>query len=249
MGQLPADASTGQPADASSPTYHASAVRFAPASNDYLDDLALSGVVDTPRGTLSAWIHFNGGDGTQQFLAGVGAMYGLMRTATNQLRVYFVNCSNSAIVDLYTQGAYTTSSGWLHILTSWDGALGSAQIYVNDVSDLAAGALLLNDLGCFAAPGWGIGGFVSNQLDADVSDFYANLTMYIDLTVPANRLLFADGSGKPADLGPSCNLPTSLTPTGCFTGSAPSWNINKGTAGGFSSGGPALTAAPTSPSD
>jgi hypothetical protein len=243
------DGGDGRTDTAGASGYHATAVRFAPASNAYLDDLSLANVSNGPKGTLSIWIHFNGSDGTQQFVAGVGGMYGLLRTASNQFRLNFVNCSNAAVVDMYTQGTYTMSSGWVHVLTSWDGTTANGQIYVNDVSDRAAAATLNNDNGCFTSPVWGIGGVVNNQLNADLGDFYVNLTTYVDLTVAANRRLFSDAAGKPVDLGPSCNLPTGSTPTACFTGPVTMWNIDKGTAGGFSAGGGGLTAAQTSPSD
>jgi hypothetical protein len=132
---------------------------------------------------------------------------------------------------------------------AWNASAHVAQVYVNDVPDLASGATVNNDTNCYVLAAWGIGGVSSAELDADVADLYANFNVFLDLSVPANHRLFDDGAGHPVDLGPTCNAPTNSTPNICDTGSASTWHINQGVAGGFNNGGPALTVAPTSPSD
>jgi hypothetical protein len=229
--------------------YHATAVRFTTAANNYLYDAALLNTGDSPSGTLSVWIHFTGGDGVQQSIAVGSAIGGLFRTATNQFRFYGPSCLTITVVNMYSAGRYTTSSGWVHLLAAWDGATGSTQIYVNDVSDLAAGPTVTNGAICYASTPWGIGGTSAGALNADVADFYANLGTFIDLSVTANRRKFDDGNNKPIDLGSTCSNPTGSPPTACFVGAPASWPTNKGIAGGFTDEGPVLTLAPTSPSD
>jgi hypothetical protein len=68
-------------------------------------------------------------------------------------------------------------------------------------------------------------------------------------TKAANRRLFDNGTGKPIDLGPTCNVPTGTQPCLCLTAAGSSWNVDKGSCAGFTSVGGALTVAPTSPSD
>src|ERR1043165_6340053 len=47
------------------PAYRAVPVRFDPAGGDYMYTGFLQNTVDSPRGTLSMWLHFNGADGQQ----------------------------------------------------------------------------------------------------------------------------------------------------------------------------------------
>ncbi len=231
--------------------YHATAVRFEEAGNDYLSTGMLANTSDSPRGTYSIWVHFNAGDGKQQLLSvaqviGVG---GVLRRADNHFELVLRSCTASLLLDMQSEGIYTTASGWVHLLASWDVSAGRAQLYVNDVSDLAASTTINSGNICYASLKWGFGGLSSGQLDADVADVYAVLGTSIDLDVEAKRRRFSDAAGKPVDLGDQCQNPTTSIPTGCFIGNVATWNTNKGTGAGFTLNGDGLAPAPTSPSD
>jgi hypothetical protein len=229
--------------------YHATAVHFDGSS--YLTANMLANTQGSPRGTFSVWLHFNGGDAAPQDLviAQVVGTGGITRTASNQIEVVLRSCNAPTLLAMTTAGTYTSTSGWIHVLAAWDVSAGKAQLYVDDVADRAASPTIVSGDICYAAFRWGIGGLTSGELQADVADLYAALGTYIDLDVEANRRMFRAADGKPVDLGTGCAGPTGSPPTGCFTGKVLGWNTNKGTGGGFTVAGDALTAAPTSPSD
>lgn len=231
--------------------YRAVAVRFETTGNDYLWTGNLIDTTRSPRGTYSAWFRFHAGDGEQQMLsvaqlAGIG---GVFRTAANRFRFLLQSCTAATLLDMESQTTYTTASGWVHVLASWDVSIGRAQLYINGIADRAIGVTLNSGNICYDSVKWGIGGLSSAQLDADVADLYAALGTSIDLDVPANRLGFRTATGDPADLGTTCEKPTGAAPTGCFVGDAATWRANRGTGQGFMLEGDGLGSAPTSPSD
>ncbi|HEX5058681.1 MAG TPA: hypothetical protein VFV99_04935 [Kofleriaceae bacterium] len=245
----PRDAPASSDVD-SPPAYQASSVRFDPAGGDYMWTNMLENTPNSGRGTFSAWFHFNGGDGQQQLItvAQTIGFGGVLRTTTNKFHFILPACTGITVLDMQTQNAYTSTSGWIHVLAAWDVTTGKADLYVNDIPDRAANPLIVNGSICYAALRWGIGGYTGNGLDADVADFYSALGTYIDLSVEANRRKFIDNTGRPVDLGPACNGPTGATSTGCFTGDPATWNMNKGVAAGFTLEGDGLAPA-ASPSD
>lgn len=233
------------------PGYHAVAVRFETAANDYLWTGSLTDTKRSPRGTYSAWFKFHAGDGQQQMLsvaqlAGIG---GVFRTAGNRFRFLLQSCTAAPLLDMETTASYTTASGWVHVLASWDVSIGRAQLYINGVADRAMTPTVTNGNICYDSVKWGVGGLSSGQLDADVADLYAALGTSIDLDVAANRRKFRDDAGDPIDLGTTCQGPTGASPTGCFIGEVATWRANRGTGQGFMLEGNGLALAPTSPSD
>lgn len=234
-----------------SPGYHATAVRFETAGNDYIWTGFLANTTNAPQGTYSVWLHFNGGDDQMQFLSGaqVVGVGGVIRAANNHFQFILPNCAAVLVLDMQTQNSYTSTSGWVHLLASWDVTAGRAQLYVNDVTDRAANPVIVPGNVCYASLKWGIGGLVTGALEADVADLYAATGRSLDLDVEANRRLFSDAAGKPVELGADCSRPTGAAPTGCFVGSLASWTTNKGTGAGFTLEGNGLALAPTSPSD
>jgi len=231
-------------------TYHATAVRFETAGNDYIWTGTLSDAPSSGRGTYSAWFHFNAGDNAKQLLsvASIFAAGGIYRTSDGHIRFWLPDCGGVPQLDMQTAKTYDSRSGWIHVFAAWDLDARRADLYVNDMSDLATGATLGTGVVCYGAPRWGIGGLTSGQLDADVADLYANLGTYLDGTNDAIRARFSE-AGKPVDLGSNCTGPTGAEPSGCFVGAQGTWNINKGNAGGFTLAGNGLTVASSSPSD
>ncbi len=232
-------------------TYRATAVSFESAAGDYLWTGSLANTTNAPRGTYSAWFHFTGRDNQQQLVSVAQVIFigGVIREASNRIHFLLPDCTGITVLDMQTTGAYTTTSGWVHVLASWDLPAGRAQIYINDVADRAANPFMLSGNVCYASLKWGIGGLIGGALDADVADFYASLGTSLDLDIEANRRKFIDAAGKPVDLGTNCNTPTGITPTGCFVGDAETWATNKGLGAGMNVDGDGLALAPTSPSD
>jgi hypothetical protein len=232
------------------PPYHATAVRFQRAGGDCIDSNALSMAQNSGRGVFSVWLNFTGNDGMTQELevAMILLTGGITREQNNRIRFQLPNCVGLQLLDMTTQATYTASSGWIHVLASWDLSAGKADLYVNDVSDKNQ-MVLNNGTICYTAGRWGFGGITNGTLDADVADVYGSFGNYIDLSAEANRRLFSDTNGKPVDLSPICKFPTGNAPTECFTGDLASWATNKGYGGGFTTRGDGLALAPTSPSD
>jgi hypothetical protein len=248
------------PADASKPTdaagYRATAIQFTSASNDYLTTDALDHTSNSPRGTASFWTRFTAGDATTQLIVvaavevdKVGVAGGIARGSDDHFEFLMYDCLGNKLLDMTSQSAYTIASGWIHVLAAWDVSAGLAQLYINGVPDLAAGPTINNGSICYTAWKWGVGGLSSGSLDAGLADVYATLGTFTDLGSAANRELFEDGSNKPVDLGTDCDTPEHATPTLCFTGSAATWNMNKGSGDGFTVECGALAPALTSPSD
>jgi hypothetical protein len=232
-------------------TYRATAVRFQTANNDFMWTGALEETVNSGRGTFSAWFRFTAGDDQLQMVAitQVVGFGGVFRTASNQFQFLMQNCLGVPIVDMRTAGEYTTASGWTHVLASWDAAQGRADLYINGVPDRADNPTIVNGNICYDTARWGLAGWTSGRLDADVADMYATLGTYIDITDEANRRLFTDVDGRPVDLGRACVLPTGSPPSGCFVGDPSTWHTNQGSAEGFNLEGDGLAESPTSPSD
>ncbi len=247
----PDSADSAPPPTTDAVAYRATAIRFETAGGDYLSTGRLANTADSPRGTYSVWLRFHAGDDHQQLIsvAQVVGIGGVLRTASNKLRFVMPTCAARVVLDMQSQQPYTTQSGWIHVLASWDVSAGRAQLYVNDVADRDSSPTINDGSICYTSPKWGFGGLDSGSLDADVADVYAALGVSIDLDVEANRRLFADARGKPIDLGAHCEKPTGMVPAGCMTGDPASWFLNKGYAAGFAVNGDGLAIAPSSPSD
>lgn len=245
-------ASDGPGFDAPPGSYHAAAVRFDENAGDYLSQGGLAGAPTGSKvGTLSVWLHFNSGDGTQQVIiaASVGLSGGVIRNSNNRLQVILYSCTGGQVLDMQSTGAYTAASGWIHVLAAWDLATNEAQIFVNGAPDTGS-ATISNGAICYNAPQWYVGGNNGAALDADVADLFATFDTFIDPSSPTNRALFRSQAGKPVDLGPACTAAyNGRPPIACLIGPVSSWSVNKGTGGGFTLHGDGLAAAPTSPSD
>jgi hypothetical protein len=234
-------------------SYQASAVRFGGAT--YLSYGRLSGVADSPRGTLSVWLRFNGNDNHQQLITaaelGVGSfggIGGIARQDSNRFEVALLSCAGAMLVDMTSTHPYTSTSGWIHVLASWDVTRGRAQLYINDIDDRAATPTINNGQICYAVPAWGVGGVTAPALAADVADLFVTLDTSLDLDSPTNRRLFISQTHKPVDLGLRCSTPLAgVVPTLCFTGAPATWATNKGTGAGFSVEGQPLGVAPDGP--
>lgn len=233
------------------PPYHATAIRFERTGGDFLTTGALAHTADSPRGTYSVWLRFHGGDGALQLIdvAKVVGIGGVMRTEANRFHFVMQRCESPVLLDMQSQHAYTTASGWIHVLASWDLTRGRAQLYIDDVPDRADSPTVVAGDICYSAHAWGLGGITSAALDADVADLYAALGTSLDLDDETVRRRFRDAAGKPVDLGAHCEAPTGMEPAGCMTGDPATWFLNKGYGAGFTVNGDGLAIAPNSPSD
>lgn len=232
----------------SSSAYTTDAVVF-DGTNDYMSRGAnLTGVANGNKGTASFWIKFNGGDGIQQYI--YGANFIIIKSALNIIQFVY----GSTILNLKTSSSITTSSGWVHVLSSWDNSIDAYHLYINNSSDSnspsgTGASIIYSATNHFIGISSGLG----NKLNASLADFYFNMSEYIDLSNSSNRAKFINQSTlKPVNLGATGSIPTGTAPIifqRCDDGAAAStFATNLGTGGNFSITG-SLTTSPTSPSD
>ena len=227
------------------------AVRFN-GTDVYLDrGGGLTGAVDGKQGTLSLWTNFKGGDGSFLFfLMSTDDKVRLVRNGTNKFELECENTAGTNILLMTGTSSWTTSSGWINALLSWDLSVPVAHMYINDVDDEAGGSTETNDTIDYTAAEWWIGAStgVSNFLNADLSEFWFDDT-FLDISVEANRRKFIDAAGKSVNLGSIGQLPTGSSPLICFNNTTTAgWEDNKGSGGGFTENG-ALADGASSPSD
>jgi len=232
--------------------YHAAAVRFDPVSGDYMSQAGLLGAPTSSQvGTFSVWLHFNGDDGSAQTIAAAMeiANGGITRNSSNKIVFTLFQCNGAPLLGMETRDAYTSTSGWIHLLAAWDLPNNKGQIYVNGTLETANLSVHSGSI-CYNAPAWYIGGTNGGSLNADVADFFASFDTFRDLGSPSNVALFRDlTTGKPVDLGPGCSTAGGGTsPIACFIGPVAGWSSNKGTGGGFTLHGDGLAAASSGPS-
>lgn len=110
------------------------------------------------------------------------------------------------------------------------------QAYVDDVPTFTtASTFVSGDIGFSVIDEAYLGAFFSGVKlwQGDVGDFWLAHGEYIDLSVEENRRKFISAEKTPVDMGPNGEYPTCSTPTVFLSGSLAKWNVNKGSAGGF----------------
>ncbi len=226
-------------------TYRTTGVTF-DGTNDFLSRGTGLGA-DGERGTLSVWLKFNGGDGTLIRIIDIPQGFFLEKIASNLIEVVGQTSSATTILRIITNTAVTSSSGWVHVLASWDLAANVSHLYLNGVADQTVTTRTNNTIN-YLSSDCTIGAQTVGALfkfNGDMADLYLNTAEYLDLSVAANRAKFARG-GRPVDLGPDGSLPTGSQPTIFLKGPAVSFATNLGSGGNFTVSG-ALTDAATPP--
>ena len=181
--------------------YVARAVNF-DGTNDYmLRGSDMTGSVDGKTGTVSYWLKLNGGDGNLQIVFRSGAGFvDTRREVANTITVGGTNSVGAQILLLTSTGTYTASTGWVHVLASWNLATAFGKLYVNDVDVTAGGATLTNDTIDYTQTDWACGARTSGdfKLNAELADLWFSLST-IDITSEANRRRFISAAKKPVD--------------------------------------------------
>lgn len=210
----------------------------------------LTGAADGKVGTFCTWVNFQGGDGVQQnFGANTNPNTGiaLQRQAAGTFRLFCRNSAGTLITNVASVATVTTASGWANILCAWDLAAATVQIYINDASSVAAGTIV-DDMIDYTEGEWSVAASPdgANICTAYFSDYYLNLSTFIDLSVTANRRKFISPALKPVYLGANGSAPTGTQPILFLSGTASNYATNKGSGGGFTTNG-SLSNAPSSP--
>jgi len=231
-------------------TYEVNAVNF-DGTNDYLTRGAgLTGATDTKTGTFSFWFKKNGADGVSyQVIDSTGNAFTVLINGSNKIRVQAENVGGTVILQIFTSSSVLAADVWHHFIAAWSLGSGIGQIYLDDVSDIAASPTLTDDTIDYTIANWGVGGGLSgtNKFNGDFAEVWF-ATTYLDISISSNRRKFIDALGRPVNLGSNGSTPTGTAPIIYQTGATATWHTNSGSGGGFTENGE-LTDAATSPSD
>jgi hypothetical protein len=235
--------------------YTANAVNF-DGTNDYLTRGAdLTGNADGKEGIVSLWVNFAAaGNGAVQELfcsrdaTNIGIQ--VVRLADNTFRLLGRATAGTTILTIISNSTYTSASGWVHLLLSWNLAATAGWLYVDDANDQAAGATFTDGTIEYTKTEHAVGAtHVGNgKLNGDMAELYVNYATHLDLSVEANRRKFISAAGKPVSLGANGSIPTGSQPIIYLANPTATWQNNLGSGGNFTENG-ALTDASTSPSD
>lgn len=225
--------------------YIANAVDYDGSTNYLLRGAGLTGAVDGAQGILSAWVRFDGGDGSVLRLLNnsVGTVV-VGKRADNKIVVEVYNAAASSILIFATVNTYTASATWLNILASWDIGFGAgsklSNLYITDISDKNVDT----DLGVasvvdYTASDWSVGATtaIGAFFNGCVAEVYFNIATYLDFTNSANRRKFISATGKPVNLGADGSTPTGLSPILYLKNPAASIGTNSGSGGNMSANG------------
>ncbi len=207
--------------------------------NDYQTRGAdLTGVADSKVGTFAAFLRVDGGDGaSRRILNHIGNDFFAEWDTTNRFRIFARNAAGTTILTIRSNTAYLAGASWISVLASWDLANTTGQVYVNDASDLLAGATLTNDTLDYAGgTDWGFGAYPTGSAfwNGCLSIVWVDFANFTDFSVEANRRKFITAENKPVNLGATGSNPGSTpiiyTDNGDLTD-------NKGTGGDFTTTG------------
>ena len=228
-------------------------------TNDYMTRGAeLTGLVDGKSGILSYWVRLDGGNATRLNVLMNGiyttCRFRSERLPNNLLDNLLVDTSGNNVVSADSSPTtYTSSTTWLHILSSWDVSVSAYTLYVNDVSVLRLNNLANRTID-YTLGNWSVGADTagSNKMNGALAELYFAPNQYIDFSVEANRRKFITSTGKPAYIGTDGSLPTGTAPIIYLhlddAEAVANFALNAGTGGNFTITG-TLTTASTSPSD
>lgn len=236
--------------------YRGDAVTF-DGSNDYLSKAAAwTGVTSSKVGTGCFFLKFNGGNGAAQYVLADSSLstWGqyLQRTTANKLQFKFQHSSGGAAGLNATSGGTLTADSLYHsVLFSWNNATPSFQLYIDDVADTPAITFQTDHASEWShAPVIGRRESGVGYLNADLFDFWFDVTIRLDLSVVANRRKFVTADNRPVFLGSNGELPLGTDPTAFHHAdrgaAASTFATNLGTGGGMTENG-ALAIAASSP--
>lgn len=190
------------------------------------DSADLIGIANGKKGTFSAWVRIDGGNGTQRFLYASPANQFFVRLfSDNKFQI-----SGIGALDLKSTSAYTAGSTWLHLLASWDVATaGARHLYVSDASDLTVNTFSNNTIqytGDGGAYLCHVGS--TNRWTGAVGEYFFDPTRYIDLSIQANRRKFISSAIGPVSLGSDGSAPLGGQPILFVPNGNPAANAGSG---------------------
>jgi hypothetical protein len=196
----------------------------------------LTGIVDGKQGLLSCWFRRDGGSLVTTIVFDSDATKtAFIFNSLDGLAVLGLPVGGGQVFNITTGAAFTADGIWKHLLSSWDAATDTYQLFIDDVSDV--GTLSFNeDFIDYTRVDWAFGGDTTGILryDGAIADPYFT-TEFLDLTIVANRRKFIDANGDPVFLGNAGELPTGTSPFIYLRGNQTNQGLNSGSGGDFTS--------------
>ncbi|MAE42191.1 hypothetical protein CMO93_00335 [Candidatus Woesearchaeota archaeon] len=220
-----------------------------------------TGSSNTKKGIISFWFNRQGGFGSEQALiSNIDGTLGIQfQAGSNTIRLageYEPGGGLARLVlNAYSSSTFT-SSGWHHVIVTWDLANGIVQMYIDGVNDNPTETQADNNVVFTTSGRHGIAtrsnADSNGRYEGYLFDLYINYQEYLDISVAANREKFRSSDGKPVDLGSDGSIPTGNQPIAFFHTdvgeTADTFLINAGFGDGVTRYGIFYT-APTSPTD
>ena len=180
---------------------------------------------DAKVGIFSCWIKISTVQ-TSEIIASSGFTVAAQLGATGDFAILA-----SGALDIEVTGLGTGT--WYHLLASWDTAAGTSDFYLNDSNATYSETTNTDANLDYNNASWRIGALVNqtNKFHGAMQELYFNFEADLDLSVVANRRLFIDVDGKPADLGSDGSNPTGSAPHVYFKGAFSSFETNSGDGG------------------
>ena len=230
--------------------FNPAAVNFVPAA--YLTRGSdLTGNADGKKGLISFWFKLNGSNGQiMEFILADGYYFEIRKNLFNQIEIFGYDSGGTQRLRLHSTSTYVASAAWHHVLISYDtGIPGTRHLYIDDVDETNAVTFSDGALD-YTQPNYWLGatGVGGSDFDGCLTEFYLNLSEYLDITQAINRRKFDDG-GTPLqriDLGSDGSLPTGSAPIVYLNRDHNNFHINSGTGGNFTVTG-TLTACSDTP--
>jgi hypothetical protein len=202
----------------------------------------LTGLADGDKGLASFWVKMDGGSGDTTnyvWMINNNARFRIERNTSGKVNFVMRNASNTIVLQGVSTANVISSTGWVHVLCSWDlDVAGRYHMYVNGSVQGSASTFTenetidYNDGNNFFVGGWG----ASNRHVGLLSEVYFT-TEYLDLSVEANRLKFRTAGGKPENPGSDGSTPTGTQPLLYLHNEVPSFETNLGSGGGMTENG------------
>ena len=221
-------------------------------SGDYLYKTThFTSLANGKKGIISFWIKMMGADGvtnwilSNNYITSNSIGVGVYRNTSNKIDLVMrYSDAPGEAIRLTSTSSVTGSSGWKHVLASWDAGNNLAHLYVHDAQD--EGTKTINNqtiqyvTGSSTGYKWAVGSHAELQtaaLDAEIIDLWFDPVNYLDITQAVNRRKFISPDKKPMFLGATGAIPTSTAPILFLSGLYSSFPTNKGTGGGMSVSG------------
>ena len=228
-----------QSADPATPTVTPPTINF-DGTNDYLT--ATDPVPDGELGLFSAWVKFNGGDGSdQQILFSTGSYFTVKRHNNGKIYIIGYDSSAAAKIEITSTGVYLADNTYHHIMASWQTSVAS-HLWIDGVDVKNQVTLASGDIdytrGTFVV---GATDAAADKLNGDIAQLYFT-NEYLDLSSSGNRdKFFSTSDNGPVDVGSTGATPTGTQALILLNNTLSTWHTNKGSATAFTEQG-ALTA-------